>query len=583
MAISFPSSPSTGQKFTHGNKVWTWDGNSWKGGVSAGGDAGTLDNLNSTQFLRSDTDTSTTGKLGIGTSSPAVPLDVSGTVQASGRYLTASGSVTSGYQFSGDGDTGMFQPSVNNIGFSTGNSERMRINSSGVTVNSNELQITSGAAYNTHLNYQNTGVNFITSSNSGYTSFRGSSNNITTMTVKGDGKVGIGTSSPSTPLHIKKSISSTYTGGNTGVTNSLFNITNTLSTSTVNAQANIQIGIYDGTYNRVTGIAAVAESTTNRKTSLVFWTDDNNTRAEKLRITGDGALRVGDNSTSQAYGPTIGYMQTIQAPSGNQTYLSIARPGVSLDNNGLIIGEDTSNSYITQRNNKPVIITQNDNNAVLISSIDAGGTGSGGARMYVYGGIRTTTPGGLFTDMYNGGSGFYGTGGYFGGPIFRTPNLGASSSSEATQDIFNMYTSGHWGQGSYIRVCVFARYYGAGYREYFLRQDRGSSTINIQQRHEGGGENSPYLDVHNATLVGSGTHSGQTVRRQTVRLRTGGTYHNCFATIEFAQVANGARVWDSASSTTNVDNNARTTGGGIHFLNFRVDNNNSEYYNRNQV
>ncbi len=72
-----------------------------------------------------------TNRVGIGTSSPAVPLDVTGTVQASGRYLTASGSVTSGYQFSGDGHTGMFQPSVNTIGFSTSNAERMRIDAAG--------------------------------------------------------------------------------------------------------------------------------------------------------------------------------------------------------------------------------------------------------------------------------------------------------------------------------------------------------------------------------------------------------------------------------------------------------------------
>jgi len=323
-------------------------------------------------------------------------------------------------------------------------------------------------------------------------------------------------------------------------------------------------------------------------TGLTVW-DDNSQSTPRFKVTrtGNGSIsggfRVGDSSISQAYGLSYGYMQTIQAPSGNQSYLSITRPGATPDSKGLVIGEDTADSYITQRENKPLIITQNDTNAVLISSTNGSGTSSGGARMYVYGGIRTTTPGGVFTDLYNGGSGFYGTGGYFGGPIFRTPNLGASSSSEATVDIFNMYTSGHWGQGSYIRVCVFSRYYGAGYREYFLRQDRGSSTITIEQRHQGGGENSPYLDVHNSTLVGSGTHSGQTVRRQTVRLRTGGTYHNCFATIEFAQVANGARVWDSASSVANVDTNARTTGGGVHFLNFRVDNNNSEYNQRNQV
>ena len=76
MAISFPSSPSTGQTFTHQNKVWTWDGNSWKGGVSSGGDAGTLDSLNSTQFLRSDATDGTTGSLGIGMTSPQRKLHI---------------------------------------------------------------------------------------------------------------------------------------------------------------------------------------------------------------------------------------------------------------------------------------------------------------------------------------------------------------------------------------------------------------------------------------------------------------------------------------------------------------------------
>ena len=55
MAISFPGSKSNGQKFTAGNKSWTWNGASWKGTTTTGGDATTFDSLDSSQFLRSDT------------------------------------------------------------------------------------------------------------------------------------------------------------------------------------------------------------------------------------------------------------------------------------------------------------------------------------------------------------------------------------------------------------------------------------------------------------------------------------------------------------------------------------------------
>jgi hypothetical protein len=63
MAITFPSSPSTGQVFTVGNRAWAWDGSAWKGGVSSTGDASTLDNIDSAQFLRSDADDAITGQI----------------------------------------------------------------------------------------------------------------------------------------------------------------------------------------------------------------------------------------------------------------------------------------------------------------------------------------------------------------------------------------------------------------------------------------------------------------------------------------------------------------------------------------
>jgi hypothetical protein len=69
MAISFPGSKSNGQKFTAGNKSWTWNGSSWKGSTTTGGDAATFDSLDSSQFLRSDTNDGTTGNLSVGTTS----------------------------------------------------------------------------------------------------------------------------------------------------------------------------------------------------------------------------------------------------------------------------------------------------------------------------------------------------------------------------------------------------------------------------------------------------------------------------------------------------------------------------------
>jgi hypothetical protein len=160
----------------------------------------------------------------------------------------------------------------------------------------------------------------------------------TLSTLNTTGNVGIGNDSPSAPLHIKKSISSTYTGGNTGIVNSLFNITNTLSTSTVNAQANIQLGIYDGTYNRVTGIAAVAESATNRKASLVFWTDDENTRTEKLRITGDGNVGIG---TDDPDSPLV-----VNSSSGGNTFKLLGRSADNISSLTFSNAGNTASNYI---------------------------------------------------------------------------------------------------------------------------------------------------------------------------------------------------------------------------------------------
>jgi len=89
-----------------------------------------------TDDLTVDTNTlyvdSTNNNVGIGTSSPATNLDVDGEIRATNRFLANTGAgATKGYQFTGDGDTGMFSDSSNTLQFSTAGSERMRIQAGG--------------------------------------------------------------------------------------------------------------------------------------------------------------------------------------------------------------------------------------------------------------------------------------------------------------------------------------------------------------------------------------------------------------------------------------------------------------------
>ena len=94
----------------------------------------------------------------------------------------------------GESRIALGQGAVGAITFSTHASgsatERVRIASDGAfTLTQAVLNITSSAAYTTHLNYNNSGSNYISMANGGYTFFRGSSNGITALTVNGAGGI----------------------------------------------------------------------------------------------------------------------------------------------------------------------------------------------------------------------------------------------------------------------------------------------------------------------------------------------------------------------------------------------------------
>jgi len=82
---------------------------------------------NSIERVRIDS----SGNVGIGTTSPAQPLDVVGNVKSTGQYLAGStGAATPDYSFAADNTLGIFR-APGRLGFATGGTERATIDSSG--------------------------------------------------------------------------------------------------------------------------------------------------------------------------------------------------------------------------------------------------------------------------------------------------------------------------------------------------------------------------------------------------------------------------------------------------------------------
>ena len=195
--------------------------------------------------------------IGIGTTSPASLLDVAGDARfgdgnnfnpliqfaGSGRVQTSPG-----YSFVGDLDTGMFNPNTGNtLAFTTGGSERIRINSSG--------------------------------------------------------NVGIGTTSPIQKFHVfgdSDGAKSRFELYGTGGINEVIQLVNTAN---YNPNRGVKMGLYVNSGSNSNQLGAEIGAAVSNVTSayLFLSTTNNGTTSEKVRIAADGNVGIGTTSPSTKF------------------------------------------------------------------------------------------------------------------------------------------------------------------------------------------------------------------------------------------------------------------------------------------
>ncbi|MHB8871688.1 MAG: beta strand repeat-containing protein, partial [Candidatus Doudnabacteria bacterium] len=183
-------------------------------------------------------------------------------------------------------------------------------------------------------------------------------NNTVNMTIASGGNVGIGTSSPSTKLTIENDSTTAYANAVPTVSDTGIHLLNTTATTLV--QTGIQFNLTGDAQNRIAYIGAIKESAANRKTSLVFATDNGTTRPEIMRITGDGNVGIGTtNPTGKLHVQEEGGSDAIilsETASGLTSFAVLQSSTMATSNDGGIIklldGTGTQKIHLDARSNQ---------------------------------------------------------------------------------------------------------------------------------------------------------------------------------------------------------------------------------------
>ena len=162
-----------------------------------------------------------------------------------------------------------------------------------------------------------------------------------------------------------------------------------------------------------------------------------------------------------------------------------------------------------------------------------------------------TSVGYIGDNPFNGFSSIY----YLGG-------LNSSASTNASSNMFNFYTSGHWGQYTKVFVSMVNEYYAPGYALWYIA-DTTATLVN-------GYGSYGSLSI-TQTMTGSGTHGGQNVYRYNVTVNNPGTYHQ--TRWYMAWMGGGTNGhYSNAYSQSTMDTFFNSNGGGVHFFTLTYDN-----------